>query len=88
MAVSVDSLSFATCPTVVMPRSRSFRGRHLADAPQPFDGQRVQELQLPRWRHDEQTVRLRDAAGDLRQELRARHADGDREPHPLQHRLA
>ena len=41
------------------------------DAPQPLDRQRVQELQLPPARHDQQPVGLGDRAGDLGEELRA-----------------
>ena len=58
---------------------------HLAHAPQPLDIQRMQELQLPVRLHLEQPVRLRDPTGHLRQELRPRHPDRDRQPDLRQH---
>ena len=64
--------------------SRSLRGRHLADAPEPLHRQRVEELELAVGRDDEQAVRLRDGARDLREELRPRHADGDPQPDALE----
>ena len=57
--------------------------RHPADAPDALDRQRVEELQLARERHDEQAVGLRERARHLREELRARDADADRQPDPL-----
>ena len=59
--------------------------RHLPDAPQHPDGQRVQERLLAVDRDDEQPVRFRDPAGHLGQELGPRHADRDRQPDPLGH---
>ena len=44
----------------------------------------MEELELAVGRDDEQAVRLRDAARDLREELRARDADGDRQPDLLE----
>jgi hypothetical protein len=58
---------------------------HLPDAPQHPDGQRVQEGLLALGRDDEQPVRLRDAAGHLREELGAGDADRDRQPDPFGH---
>jgi hypothetical protein len=58
-------------------------GRHPADSPEPLDGKRVQELELTLRRHGEQPVRLRHGACHLREELRPRDADGDREAHTL-----
>ena len=54
-------------------------GRDVPDSPQTLDGKRVQERELAVGRHDEQAVRLRNAARDLGEELRARDADRDRE---------
>ena len=51
-----------------------------ADTPQPLDGQRVEEVELAIGFDHEQPVGLRDAARDLRQELGAGDADGDRQP--------
>ena len=47
------------------------RRRRRPDAPQPLDGQRVQEVQLAAGRHDEQPVGLAHGAGHLGQELGA-----------------
>ncbi len=52
-------------------------GGHGADAPQPFDRQRQQELLLSLGFDDEQPVGLADRAGDLGEELRARDPDRD-----------
>ncbi len=57
--------------------------RDLPDTPQPLDRQRVQEPELVVDRDDEQAVGLRHAARHLRQELRARDADGHRDPDAL-----
>src|SRR5439155_27079966 len=57
--------------------------RDRSDAPEPFDRERVQKRQLAVRGHDEQTVRLRDSARHLREELRPRQADGDGEADPL-----
>ena len=54
--------------------------RHPADAPQPLDGERVEERQLVARGHDEEAVRLGDAARDLGEELRPRDTDRDRSP--------
>jgi hypothetical protein len=51
-----------------------------ADAPEPLDLERVQERELPVGRDEQQPVGLRDAARDLREELRSRDPDRDREP--------
>ena len=67
-------------PTVVQ-----LSRRHLADAPEPFDRQRMQEAKLGVGRHDEQAVGLGDPAGHLGQELRPRDPDGDRQADPLEH---
>ena len=55
-------------------------GRHAPDAPQPLDGQRMEEAELVVRRHDQEPVRLRHRTRHLREELRARDADRDREP--------
>ena len=57
--------------------------RHVSDAPEPFDGQRVQEGELAVRRHREQTVRLGDSARHLGEELRPRDADRDRQADAL-----
>ena len=62
--------------------------RRRADAPHALDRQRVQERELAVGGDDDQAVRLCDAAGHLREELRPRHADGDRQSHALAHRGA
>jgi hypothetical protein len=56
-----------------------------ADPPEPFDGKGMEEAELVVDRHHEQAVRFGDAARDLRQELRARHADRDRDADALAH---
>ena len=75
----------ATWPTVVSPRCVELLGGDPADAPEPLDRQRVEELELAVGRHHEQPVGLGHAAGHLGQELGPRHADGDRQPDPLEH---
>jgi len=62
--------------------------RDRADPPQPLDRQRMQELQFPLDRDDQQAIRLGDPARHLRQELGARHPDGDRQTDPLPDPLA
>ena len=59
--------------------------RRRPDAPEPLDGQRVEELQLLAGRDLEQPVRLADRARDLGEELRRRDPDGDRQPDLLAH---
>ena len=54
--------------------------RDRPDAPQPLDLEWMQERELLVGRHEQQAVGLRDAARDLREELRACDADGDRQP--------
>jgi hypothetical protein len=54
-------------------------------APEPLDRKRVQKVELPIRRHEEQAIRLRDGARHLGEELRPRDPDGDREPDPLAH---
>ena len=83
IAISRSSLIRATSPTVRDAVPVQLRGRHLADAPQPLDGQRMEEGELAVGRHDQQPVGLGDAARDLREELGARDADGDRQAHLL-----
>ena len=61
---------------------------HRPDAPEPLDRQRVEERELAVGRHDEQPVRLGDAARDLGQELRPRNSDGDRQADLLEHAAA
>ena len=84
-STSVVSASWATWPTVRIPRCVQLARGHRADAPQPLDRQRVQERDLLLRRHHEQAVWLGHAAGHLRQVLRPRHADGDREADLLAH---
>ncbi len=61
--------------------------RHRADAPQPLDGERQEELLLPIGLDDEESVGLAHRTRDLREELRAGDADRDRQArlgaHPL-----
>ena len=52
---------------------------HLPDAPQPLDRKRMEEGELAVRRHDQQAVGLGHATRDLCEELRPRHADGDRQ---------
>ncbi len=59
--------------------------RDRTDTPQALDRERVQERQLTVGRHHEETVGFRHTARDLREELRARDADRDREPDLLEH---
>jgi hypothetical protein len=63
-------------------------GGHRPDAPEALHGQGTQEVQFAAERHDQQSVRLGDPAGDLGQELRARDTDRDGQPHPLEHLAA
>jgi hypothetical protein len=58
------------------------------DAPQLLDRQRVEKLEFAVGRHEQQPVGLRDAAGDLREELGAGHPDRDGQPDPLAHLAA
>jgi hypothetical protein len=66
------------------PRAQLPRGR-LADAPEPLERERVQELALAAGRHDEQAVGLRRPARDLRDDLARRHPDRHREADPRPH---
>jgi len=47
------------------------------DAPEALDRKRMQELELPVGRDDQEAVGLGDAARDLGEELRSGHPDGD-----------
>ena len=58
------------------------------DAPEPFDRERVEEVELAFGWHDEQAVGFGDTARDLGEELGAGHADGDRQPDPFEHLAA
>ncbi len=58
-----------------------------ADAPEALDGKRMEERQLVGGRNDEEAVGLGDAARDLREELRPRHADRDTQADLLEHSL-
>ena len=60
-------------------------GSHLADPPEPLDREGMQEGKFLVRRNDEQTVRLGHTARDLGEELRPRHAHGDRKPDLLAH---
>ena len=51
-----------------------------ADSPKRLDGQRVEELAFALGRDEQQAVRLRRVARHLRQRLRPRDADRDRQP--------
>ena len=77
---SSDSSSAATWPTVARPRVVQLRRGDPPDAPEPLDGERVEEPELVVGRDDEQAVGLGDAARHLREELRSRDADRDRQP--------
>ena len=59
--------------------------RHPPDTPQPVDGQRVEELQLPIRLHDQQPIGFADSAGHLGEELGSRDTHGDRQADPLPH---
>ena len=59
-----------------------------ADAPEPADRERMQELELAFGRDHEQPVGLGHAAGDLREELRARDADRDAQSDAFEHLAA
>ena len=69
----------------MIPRSWSFAAVTGSDAPQPLDGQRVEERELAVGWHHEQTVGFGDTARDLGEELGAGHPDRDREPDPFEH---
>lgn len=60
---------------------------HLADSPESLYGQRVQKLELAVRRHDQQAVRFGHHARNLGQELRPRHAHGDRQADLGEHAL-
>ena len=77
---SARDLADRANPARVQPR-RGLR----ADAPEPLDGERVEERELAVRLDDEQPVGLRDAARDLREELRARDPDRDRQADALEH---
>ena len=62
-------------------------GGDRADAPEPLDRQRVQELLLAVGRHQEQPVGLADGAGHLGEVLGAGDADRDRQPDLVAHPL-
>ena len=67
------------------PVAAKLLARDRPDAPEPLDRERVEEIELAVRRHHEQAVGLADRARDLREELRARHADGDRQADLLAH---
>ncbi len=75
----------ATWPTVLIPAFVEFRGGHVADAPQSFDRERVEERKFTVRRHDEHAFGLGHAARHLREELRPRYADGDRQADAFEH---
>ena len=60
-------------------------GRRRPDAPEPLDRERMEKVELAVGLDDEQPVGLRDAARDLRQELRPRDPDRDRQADALAH---
>ena len=79
------SSSRATSPTVMIPRARSFSA---VTGPTPHSrstGSGCRKPSSASGRHDQQAVGLRDAARDLREELRPRDADRDRQPDLLEH---
>ena len=57
-----------------------FGRRDPSDAPQPFDGEGMEELDLGVGLDDEETVGFADGAGDLGEELGAGDADRDGQP--------
>ena len=59
---------------------RQLARRHLADAPQPADGQRRQERGLLAGRHDGDAVRLPVVTGDLGDQFVGRDAQRGRQP--------
>ena len=88
IATSAGSASRATWPTLVIPWSCSLAAVTGPDAPQPLDGQQVQEGELAAGRHHEQAVGLGQGAGHLGQELRPRHPDRDRQADALEDLVA
>ena len=69
----------------MIPQAWSFLRGGRPDAPDALDGQRVQERELLAGGDDEQAVRLRHAARDLRDDLGRRDADGQRQADLLAH---
>ncbi len=63
-----------------MPRSASRCASDRADAPDQADRQRIEEGALVAGVHHDEPVGLGDLRGDLGEVLRARRADGDRQP--------
>ena len=78
-ATSESASTAATCPTVRQPAGVQPSRRRRPDAPEPLDGEGVEERELLVRLDDEQPVRLGHGARDLREELRARDPDGDRQ---------
>src|SRR6476469_7791337 len=58
-------------------------GGDRTDTPESLDRERMEKLELAFGRYHEQAVRLRNAARHLREELRPRDADGDRQADAL-----
>ena len=85
MATSVASASWATSPTVVIPRSCSLAAVTGPTPQSRSTGERVEEGQLAVGRHHQQAVGLGHAARHLGQELGAGDADGDGQADPLEH---
>jgi hypothetical protein len=56
-----------------------------SNPPEPLDGERVEKCQLALRRHEQQPVRLCNSARHLRQELRPRDSDRDRQADALAH---
>ena len=69
----------ATSPTVVMPTWCSFAAVTSPTPQSRSTGSAMQEDEFALRRNDEETVGLRDRARDLREKLRPRDADGDRQ---------
>jgi hypothetical protein len=61
------------------PDTAQLLGRDRPDSPEPLDRQRMEERELVLRRHQEQPVRFRHAARDLREELRPCDPDRDRQ---------
>jgi len=65
------------------PEGAELSRRDRPDTPEPLDRERMKEGEFALGRHHEQTVGLGHAARHLRQELRPRDPDRDRQPDSL-----
>ena len=84
IATSAGSPSAATWPTDRMPRLCSFAAVTRPTPHSRSTGSGCRN-ELAVGRHDQEPVRLRHAARDLREELRPRDADGDRKTDLVEH---